>query len=383
MTAALATFLTMESSRVQMERIERQYTIITRCDLGGQLHKVVASDLGISMRTFYRERREGFERLRRALETIPVSNRPHRRRPTMPCAASNGHGSQVALGRIREAIVRLEEIAVSAPPALLAVACARLAAARFLAYGEASAAEALTRARRALAMLGPGAASIVAEAEIRVVEALQLERDRLLRRSLAPARAHRRRPHEQCAARPRHGAPGACSPASKRICARRRGAGAGDRRRRPARPGQRPAERSIRRWDWPSSSVPSITGSNVADCRHDALALQAAAVSRGEVLFAAGALRIAAQASLALVRSRGGLAHCAARRLRSLAKRTPGASHRAMLLELAGTFAELGDGETALGLVEAASNEPMPRGILAGIRPRARSGRSGRPRPTP
>src|SRR5580658_1989153 len=64
---ALATFERTGKSRVQAVRVERQGAIIARCDLGGQLHKVVARDLGISMRTFYRERGEAFERLRSAL----------------------------------------------------------------------------------------------------------------------------------------------------------------------------------------------------------------------------------------------------------------------------------------------------------------------------
>jgi hypothetical protein len=39
------------------KRAERYQRILLRCDLGGELHKQVASDLGIGIRQFYRERR--------------------------------------------------------------------------------------------------------------------------------------------------------------------------------------------------------------------------------------------------------------------------------------------------------------------------------------
>jgi tetratricopeptide (TPR) repeat protein len=41
----------------------RQRTIITRCDLGGEKHTLVARSLGICLRHFYRERRAALERL--------------------------------------------------------------------------------------------------------------------------------------------------------------------------------------------------------------------------------------------------------------------------------------------------------------------------------
>jgi tetratricopeptide (TPR) repeat protein len=37
-------------------KIKRTASIVARCDLGGEAHKVVAADLGLSMRQFYRER---------------------------------------------------------------------------------------------------------------------------------------------------------------------------------------------------------------------------------------------------------------------------------------------------------------------------------------
>jgi tetratricopeptide (TPR) repeat protein len=52
---------------------KRLRSIIVRCDIEGELHRVVASDLGISQRYFYRQRREALERLGQALA---VANAP-------------------------------------------------------------------------------------------------------------------------------------------------------------------------------------------------------------------------------------------------------------------------------------------------------------------
>jgi len=46
----------------------RQYAIITRCDLGGELHKIVAAELGLSERQFYRARHRACMRLGEMLE---------------------------------------------------------------------------------------------------------------------------------------------------------------------------------------------------------------------------------------------------------------------------------------------------------------------------
>jgi hypothetical protein len=50
-----------------LESRERQYQILVRCDLGREPHATVASDLALSRRQFYRERREASEHLARFL----------------------------------------------------------------------------------------------------------------------------------------------------------------------------------------------------------------------------------------------------------------------------------------------------------------------------
>jgi tetratricopeptide (TPR) repeat protein len=56
----------------------RQYQILVRCDLGGESHKQVASDLGISLRHFYRERRSARVLLAGSIEraVIQVNKQP-------------------------------------------------------------------------------------------------------------------------------------------------------------------------------------------------------------------------------------------------------------------------------------------------------------------
>jgi len=49
-------------------RARRWYEIIVRCDIGGELHKLVADELAIGMRQFYRERRLAREYLARELQ---------------------------------------------------------------------------------------------------------------------------------------------------------------------------------------------------------------------------------------------------------------------------------------------------------------------------
>lgn len=48
---------TQSGRRIKPAQIERQYAIVTRCDLVGERPEAVAADLGICMRQFYRERR--------------------------------------------------------------------------------------------------------------------------------------------------------------------------------------------------------------------------------------------------------------------------------------------------------------------------------------
>jgi tetratricopeptide (TPR) repeat protein len=68
---------------------KRLRTIIVRCDLDGELHRVVASELGISERYFYRQRREAIDRLGRALA---ITNAP------IPMQASEADPVGVRLG---------------------------------------------------------------------------------------------------------------------------------------------------------------------------------------------------------------------------------------------------------------------------------------------
>jgi tetratricopeptide (TPR) repeat protein len=172
---ALATFERAGRTRVQAERVGRQFAIITRCDLGGQLHKVVAADLGISMRTFYRERAEGFERLREALgkdrfEAHDVPQAPSPLALRLERARMLG-----ARGKLSEAIASLHDLGSSeSDPAVAAIAQARVASLwrrRGLAH---ESDDALARARRSAARLGNGAPHTVAEAEIQLADAHRL-----------------------------------------------------------------------------------------------------------------------------------------------------------------------------------------------------------------
>ena len=65
--AAICEELTHSNSSSQDERLLRRKQIVLRCDLGREGHDQVARDLGLSMRQFYRERREIREQIAGAL----------------------------------------------------------------------------------------------------------------------------------------------------------------------------------------------------------------------------------------------------------------------------------------------------------------------------
>ena len=59
----VANDLLARDGRVTTATTMRQHQILLRCDLAGEPHKLVAADLGLSMRQFYRERQVMIERL--------------------------------------------------------------------------------------------------------------------------------------------------------------------------------------------------------------------------------------------------------------------------------------------------------------------------------
>ena len=66
--AAICEELThLDSNCSRDERLLRRRQIVLRCDLGREAHDQVAQDLGLSMRQFYRERREIREQIAGAL----------------------------------------------------------------------------------------------------------------------------------------------------------------------------------------------------------------------------------------------------------------------------------------------------------------------------
>lgn len=78
---------------------ERLHAIAARCDLGGELHKIVAADLGLSRRQFYRDlaRARGFveRELDAPFDAVPASVPPsdgEARLQTAIALASAGHG---------------------------------------------------------------------------------------------------------------------------------------------------------------------------------------------------------------------------------------------------------------------------------------------------
>lgn len=364
---ALAIFKAAGLSGLQAQRVERQHAIISRCDLGGELHKVVASDLGVSMRTFYRERFDGFKRLRHALaqEAAPA---------TMVRAAGDGvalrierAGEQVWLGRLREAEVRLEEVTVSAPPALAAVAFARLASVRVLRGDEERCTVALSRARRAHAILGPGTSSTVAGAEIDLVEALRL--------SHAGAFGQAATLYERIGNDLRNGAPHALDSARtallgyvEALAARGQAAQALEaaRRARERAGGDGASASFLAALDVAIAECALIMGGDANAAQEEALRIHAFASAAGAVFVAARALYVAAQAAAALLDRSGGLAHLRAA-LAIAKEREAGRLGQLSLLALAGSFAEMGDAEGALALVRGCAIGDERNDFVAGV----------------
>jgi hypothetical protein len=66
-TESLEATVQLHSIQHGVERAARWQTIIQRCDLNGEHHDIVASDLGVSRRRFYQERRAAQESLANAL----------------------------------------------------------------------------------------------------------------------------------------------------------------------------------------------------------------------------------------------------------------------------------------------------------------------------
>ncbi|MBV9647515.1 MAG: hypothetical protein JO043_08635 [Candidatus Eremiobacteraeota bacterium] len=361
---ALATFQTPGASTVQARRSERQQAIISRCDLGGELHKVVAAHLGISMRTLYRDRIDGFCKLREALTAEPVDAPAGVTRDGIAVRIERAW-EQVELGRFREAIVRLEEITASAPPALLCVAFARLAAARDLADDKARGSDALARAKRALSVLGPGAASTVAEAEIAIVEAH--------RRAAEGAFEDALREYERIAAMLQAHAKYAVD-AARLVLRGRIGAHLARGETRAAfelakaatsdgSPSQTPFAVAL-------AECTLLLGGDAAIVQSDALATYASASASGLQFYAAHALRVAALAAAESMESATALSHLHAA-LRALADLQPGPLRTSASLELASAFVEMGDGERALQITRtctaAANQSEFRSGIVRRI----------------
>ena len=346
---ALAAFRDGATSRLQAERAERQYAIITRCDLGGELHKVVAADLAISMRTFYRERFDGFERLRMALSAAPDE-----------AAAPVPDGLYerferawdcVWVGRLRDASVRLEELTASAPPALASIAFARLSSVRLMQGDDDGAEQALAKARRALAILGPWKAGAVARAEIRVVDAQRLvEAGALGHAALAFERIcdefdGSTSEAPECA---RHALVGLAFARVARGDARAALDALAARERLVAQARRSAPLCAI--LDVLSAESALILGGNAHEVLERSMRAQLAASQSGAILVAVRALLVAAQASFVLLDSAGALSHV--RAARSIARERPGGRiGTAIRLAVAGALVELGDPEEAMSLV--------------------------------
>ena len=355
---ALASLIpTGEASRVRARRMARQHTILTRCDLGGELHKVVASDLGVSMRTLYRDRIDAFRTLRGALDREPVEASETIVRDGVALRIERAW-DQALLGRTREAIVRLEEIATSAAPALLCVVYARLAAARIMAGEFARATDALARAKRTLAMLGPGVASAVAEAEILLVESRSLADNGALERALhayarieGTLRLHAPKAEDTArnlllARLETHLARGEASAALElahgtNVAASREGVS--------TTPFELAVTMAIIECTLLLDGDPALVAT-------DAIAASETASQSGMSIAAARALTLAARAHAATFDVREGLAllRDAASAMRDVPK---GRQSADVLLEIAAGFAETGDGEHGFALASACAQE--------------------------
>jgi hypothetical protein len=84
--------------------------IVTRCDIGHELHTVVARDLGISKRHLYRERDKALTMLGKTLPVVHAAERAPVAVPVDPDAISTTTiDAMVFTGRVSEAIPILEE----------------------------------------------------------------------------------------------------------------------------------------------------------------------------------------------------------------------------------------------------------------------------------
>lgn len=369
---ALATFDTSGKSRTQTERIERQYAIITRCDLGGQLHKVVASDLGISMRTFYRERLDAFARLGEALslESGPSEAIPDA--VTDAQAEIDRAWGYVAQGRIREAIARLSEVGEAAPAALQSVAFARLSSLWHVMRDETRSAESMVRAKRALALLGAGATRTVVEAEIRASEAERLRCDGAFAAAVFVETRTAGSVH-RCTLR--------CGPnaldALQRVTAGQIAAqfDRGDAARAletatSARSviladGGEPGAATLP-LDVAAAEGRLIVEADPVGALDAASAAHASAVAHSMPVLAARALRVAAHACAALDDDAAGLAHARAA-LAQVAAIDASRTRTEEELAIAGAFADLGDGESALAVVESCAIARGREDVEAGV----------------
>jgi tetratricopeptide (TPR) repeat protein len=88
-------------------------TIIVRCDLARELHSVVAADLGISVRHFYRRRRQALEQLALTFASTPARSRVRITDPE-PMNVVLSHATALQnVGQFDEAVAVLEKLRLS------------------------------------------------------------------------------------------------------------------------------------------------------------------------------------------------------------------------------------------------------------------------------
>jgi hypothetical protein len=369
---ALATFDANGKSRTQKARIERQSTIITRCDLGGQLHKVVAADLGISLRTFYRERLDAFARLREALDALP-DDEPEIETVGGDAVRIAQAWSHQSAGRNASAIAVLEDLASAGrEPALQAVAWARLSSLYYLGRDDAHSLETMVRAKRALALLGAGATRTVVEAEINASEAERLHGDGAYASSIFVS--GRVAFHVQrCTLR---SGPNALDALERALLGEVRAQlERGDAAR--ALETARSAREQLLVDDHPQSQTgPALDAAiaearlvlegDAAGARDAALAASETATTRGMPLVAAHGLRVAAFACAALDDETAGVIHArAAHNMLDHASRDRRTTREA--LAIAAALSEVGQGDAALAIVGGCSIDRGREDIEAGI----------------
>lgn len=96
----------------------RQRAIVTRCDLRGEKHAIVAGDLGVSLREFYRERRRAFDRLLAAIRSNLAAPEPAIRSMPTRFELDLDHVANLRLvGDFGAAFAKLERIAHEADSA--------------------------------------------------------------------------------------------------------------------------------------------------------------------------------------------------------------------------------------------------------------------------